>query len=95
MKKTGMFLVVSAALLCAGCTQQMSARYTGGTANIDLPPCHKLINVTWKDDSLWRLTRPMTSDDKVETYSFDESSSFGVWEGTVVISERRDNTCGG
>lgn len=35
-----------------------------------LEPNQKLEEITWKDDSLWYLTRPMTDDDVAETHTF-------------------------
>jgi len=49
----------------------------------------KLVMVTWKEEDLWILTRPMKSTDTTETYTFSEESSFGVWEGTYTIYEVR------
>jgi hypothetical protein len=93
MKRMFMLFAVLAAAASAGCTDQMAAKRLGGSAEIDLPPCRKLINVTWKEESLWYLTRAMQSADAVESYVFKESSSFGVWEGTVTLKESRDTTC--
>ncbi len=69
------------------CSSQYAAKHLGGTTTVDLPAGQKLINVTWKDNSLWYLTRPMTEEDKAETYTFQESSNLGVLEGTVTIYE--------
>ena len=44
--------------------------------------------ITWKDGgSLWYLTRPMREDEKPETHVFKQSSSYGIFEGTVTIVE--------
>jgi hypothetical protein len=75
--------------LFTGCTQQERAKNYGGTAVEVLPAQRKLINVTWKDDHLWYLTRPMVSNDVAETYEFKESSSYGLLNGTVVIKETK------
>lgn len=45
--------------------------------------------ITWKDDSLWYLTRPMTDDDIAETHTFQQSSEFGVFEGTITVVESK------
>lgn len=66
---------------------QALAKKFGGTATLDLPKGEKLMNITWKDDHLWYLTRPMTKDDKAETYKFKESSNWGVLEGTIKVKE--------
>lgn len=45
--------------------------------------------VTWKEHSLWILTRDMRTDEKPEKYTFQEDSNFGVLEGTVKIIESK------
>ena len=76
-------------LLVVSCTQQERARNFGGTATEDLPAGKKLVVVTWKEDHLWYLTRPMRADEQPETYEFKESSSFGILQGTVILKEHR------
>ncbi len=70
-------------------TPQKRAFIFGGSATVDLPKGEKLVNITWKDSSLWYLTRPMKPTDTVENYSFQESSSLGVMQGKVTIRESR------
>ena len=82
-----LFLAISALVLITSCTQNEMAKNYGGSMTIDLVTGQKLVNVTWKEDEIWYLTKPMTSSDSAETYTFHESSSFGVWEGTVTIKE--------
>jgi hypothetical protein len=85
MKKIIFISIV--AILFASCTKNEMAKNFGGTMTVNLPADTKLVNVTWKEDEIWYLTKPMNSTDSAETYSFQEESSFGVWEGTVVIKE--------
>lgn len=83
MKKKILALVIGAILslgLLTGCEQGMT---------LELEPDQKLEMITWKDDSLWYLTRPMTDDDIPETHTFQQSSEFGVFEGTITIVEKR------
>lgn len=88
MKKTILAVVLVLAIVAlSGC--QWAAKKAGGNYDVDLPPDHKLVNVTWKDSDLWYLTRPMEADDEAETYSFIEDSNFGVFEGTVTITETK------
>ena len=82
-------LFVLSFLFFGGCTKNERARQYGGTAVEKLPTGQKLVNVTWKEENLWFLTKPMRSDDVAETYSFKESSSYGVWEGEVIIKETK------
>lgn len=77
------------AFAITSCTQQQRARQFGGTATENLPSGRKLVVVTWKGDHLWLLTRPMRPDEKPEVYEFTESSSFGLLNGKVVITETK------
>lgn len=72
----------------SGCSPQKLAKNYGGTMNIELDPGVKLEQITWKDDSLWYLTRPMREDDIAEIHTFQQSSGWGVFEGKVVIVEK-------
>jgi hypothetical protein len=47
------------------------------------------MNITWKKDQIWYLTREMNSNDVAETYQFQEESSWGVVEGTFNIVEKK------
>jgi len=84
-----LFIVLSLALVLVGCTENQRARNFGGSATEKLPPGRKLVNVTWKQDNMWLLTRPMTTNDVAETYKFAESSSFGLVQGDVTIIESK------
>ena len=74
-------------MMVVGCNPV--ARRMGGNMTINLKPGEKLVNATWKDSSLWMLTRKMRSDDIAETYKFKEDSTFGMVEGTVTIHEHK------
>ena len=84
-----LFIVLSLALVLVGCTENQRARNFGGSATEKLRPGRKLVNVTWKQDNMWLLTRPMTTNDVAETYKFAESSSFGLVQGDVTIIESK------
>lgn len=86
-KQLGAVLAAAVLLLTVGCTQNQRARSWGGTAEQKLPPGQKLVTATWKMDHLWLLTRPMKTNETAETYTFQESSSFGLVEGKVIIRE--------
>lgn len=79
---------VLSACLFAGC--QGATKSLGGSMKIELEPNTKLELITWKDDSLWYLTRPMREDDIAETHTYRQQSEFGVFEGTVTIIETKD-----
>lgn len=70
-----------------GCTQNQKVKEFGGTAELYLPKGQKLVVMTWKEDNLWTLTKPMKDTDIAETYTFSEESSFGMFEGTYIIHE--------
>lgn len=74
--------------LFTGC--QSAAKSFGGSMAMKLEPNQKLEMITWKDDSLWYLTKPMTEDDIAETHTFQQSSEWGVFEGTVTIVETKE-----
>lgn len=83
-------LLLAAILACTlGCTENQRAKSFGGTATEKLPANQKLVNLTWKDASLWILTKPMKKDDVAETYTFQEQSSYGMVQGTVIIVETK------
>ncbi len=82
-------VVVLSILMLTSCTQNTRAKNFGGSAKISLPKGKKLVTATWKDDNLWYLTRDMRDSDVAETYEFHEESSFGVWEGTYIITETK------
>ena len=72
----------------AGC--QSTAKNLGGDYTLKLPKNEKLVMITWKGDSLWYLTKPMTEDDIAETYKFQESADLGIMEGTVTVVETKE-----
>lgn len=77
-KKTLMFgiLAVIIGSIMTGC--QGAAKSFGGSITLRLDPGLKLEEITWKDDSLWYLTRPMREDEVPETHTFQQSSEWGV-----------------
>ncbi|AMB18727.1 hypothetical protein BH780_gp144 [Bacillus phage Eldridge] len=89
MKRRIKVPIILTILLASSVGCQAAAKKYGGEMEVDLPKGEKLVNITWKDDSLWYLTRPMTKKDKEETYKFKESSNFGVLEGTITVKEHK------
>ncbi len=87
MKK--FYFTIATVLLLASCTENQRAKSFGGTSTINLPKGEKLVNVTWKADQIWYLTKPMKSDETPETYTYREESSLGVIEGTVILKESK------
>ena len=80
-------MAVMVMMLLTGC--HTTTRYLGGSMEVELPKGQKLEEVTWKDESIWYLTRPMREDEKPETHTFQQDSEWGVFEGTVTIKESR------
>lgn len=69
---------------CQGCTRQW-----GGTTKIELEPGEKLVEATWKNNSIWYLVEPMENDYVPKTKVFKEQSNARMLEGQVVFVERR------
>ena len=87
-----LFVILFGALMVlsiTSCTKQQFTKKFGGSMTIELPKGQELMEVTWKDDNLFYLTRPMTEDYVPVTKAFQESSSWGVMESTVYFVESR------
>lgn len=85
--RTALIGLVSISLL-TGC--QIATKSFGGSMTMRLEPNQKLEMITWKEDSLWYLTKPMTEEDIAETHTFQQASEFGIFEGTVTIVETKE-----
>lgn len=88
MKK--IICIIAATVLLSGCAQTMTKNY-GGSMTLHLEPNMKLEEITWKDDVLWYLTRPMRDDEIAEVHTFSESNDLGLLEGTVTIIETKED----
>ena len=82
--------LVAIALITTSCTENSRVKNWGGEGTINLPAGRKLVNITWKEDQIWYLTRSMTSSDVAETYQFSEESSWGTIEGTFKVIESKE-----
>jgi hypothetical protein len=91
MKK--LFLIAISAFALSSCTEQQRAKEFGGDMTINLPKGEKLVNVTWKGEAdIWYLTRPMTSTDSVQTYTFHQEKGSTIsfsGNGTVTLIESK------
>jgi hypothetical protein len=87
MKK--LFLAIGVIAMLGSCTENSRVKNWGGDGTLTLPKGQKLVNVTWKESQIWYLTRPMTSQDSCQIYTFHESSSWGMMEGTYTIIETK------
>jgi len=83
----GLLLVVLAFSCFRGCSEQSMAKNWGGETSVTLEPNQKLMEVTWKDSSLWILTKDMSENDSAESYRFYEKDTIGMMEGCVYINE--------
>jgi hypothetical protein len=86
MRKTSALALASLALLC-GCTENARTRSFGGISQIELEKCQRLVNVTWKESDLWILTK-IDCETEPREYAFKGHSSWGIFEGTVVVKEQ-------
>ena len=80
-------LVIGSLVFMAGCSDNTSARLAGGEMTINLDKDQKLVNITWKHNNIWYLTRKARSGEIPEVYSFREKSQYGVWQGEITIIE--------
>ncbi len=79
MKK--ILLIAIIAITLTNCTENQRARNFGGKEELKLPQNHELITCCWKQDDLWLLTKDSTTG----IYYCREKSSWGIWEGEIVI----------
>lgn len=84
MKKLLWIIIFSFSIY--GCTGNQSAKSWGGTQTITLEKDSRLVNITWKDASLWILTKNDTT--LPTTYTFEERSNVGMFNGKVIIQEQ-------
>lgn len=89
MKKILLFASVFAVIGFTSCTQQERAKQFGGSVTVNLPSGQKLVNATWKDTDLWYLTEEGDSTFQPKRYTFKESSTYGMMEGSVTFIESK------
>lgn len=56
---------------------------------VNLPKGQKLLEATWKDNSLFYLMEPMDPDYTPKTKTFQEDSSWGIMQSKVIFVESR------
>ena len=83
-------VVVSAFMMMSLSGCQTMAKNFGGNITLRLEPNTKLEEITWKNDALWYLTRPMREDEEAETHVFQQSKDIGIMEGSVTIIETKE-----
>jgi len=87
-KLTKLTAILALILMLSGCAINL-ARNVGGTLKVDVARGQKIISVTWKETSLWVLTRPMRPEETPETYAFHENSAMGFVQGDVILKESK------
>ena len=55
-------IIVFCFVFFRGCSEQSMTRSWGGEMDVFLEPNTKLMEVTWKEDNLWLLTKEMTEE---------------------------------
>lgn len=86
MKKSLLIIIMIVCCVFTGCHN--TTRSFGDSMTVELEPGQKLEEITWKDNDLWILSRPMREDEQAETHTFHEDSEWGVFEGTVTVVEK-------
>lgn len=80
-------LALGSSAILTNCTANERAREYGGNMTINLPNCQKLVNATWKETDVWYLARPFRAGETPENSTFQESSTYGVYNGTIIFHE--------
>lgn len=84
-----LFIIPLMVVALLSCTENSRVKHFGGEGDIHLPTGQKLVNVTWKENQIWYLSRPMKKGEDADTYIFQEESGWGVVEGTYYIHEHK------
>ena len=88
MKK--LILSIAFISMLASCTDNDRVKNWGGEAKLEISKYQKFVNVTWKDNELWVITKDRTNADTTyNTYRLQEHSSYGFMEGTYIITESK------
>ncbi len=80
-------MLLALTMLTSSCGNKMAKEF-GGTVKVELVN-KKLINITWKEESLWVLTKELKPTDSLDVYEFNEDSEYGIMNGRVIITEIR------
>lgn len=84
-----LFLAIITVISFASCTSNSRAKNFGGTSYYKIPASEKFINITWKGDDYWVLTKKRDKNDTTKsTYIFKEKSNYNIMEGKIVITEQ-------
>lgn len=83
------FFIVVLLVITISCTKNQRTKNFGAAQTIHLPKNQKLVVVTWKNDDLWYLYKPMREDEIPESTTFQENSSFGIFNGKITFVESK------
>ena len=89
MKKIILIMLMVVSLGLASCTKHARVRNFGDDMTITLPAGYKLVEVTWKESSIWYLIEPMDSTYTPKTKIFKEDSRFGMFNGSITFIESK------
>lgn len=79
MKKISLLIVLIAVVTLSSCNY--FSKHFGGTVTVKVPVNCEVVNVTWKESSLWILYRDTTNN----SLFFVEDSNFGILNGKVIF----------
>ena len=88
MKKILFIFIVCVSMSLMSCEQAITRRY-GGNMTVNLNAGERLVEVTWKENSVWYLVEPMDSNYEPKTKVFKENSMLGIAEGSITFIETR------
>lgn len=82
MKRFSFVMLATVVLaMFTSCTDNSRAKNWGGTQTITLAPNEVLVNMTWKDNNLWILTKDTTTG----VSYFREQSAWGMLNGKIIV----------
>ena len=84
MKKYSLVLALIVSIALSGCENYLT-RKLGGNLVVQVPPNSKVLNCTWKENSLWVLY------ENTQTHQpfFREYSQYGLLDGEVVFTAQQ------
>lgn len=88
MKKILFIFIACICMSLMSCEQPIARRY-GGNMTVNLNAGERLVEVTWKENSIWYLVEPMDSDYKPKVKVFKENSVLGIAEGSITFIESK------
>jgi hypothetical protein len=82
------FVALAAATVFSLSSCKFFVKKYGGSTTVEISKDEKLVNLSWKQTSLWVLTRVRKPGEQPETYQYQEDSNLGFLEGRVTIIEK-------